>query len=227
MQLKHAIKFPPLFVWNFTTGTSYILQQTINGCFSSDTVTIGVLVPLKFISFTAKIQPNPNPSKEGNVLLQWQTANEINVSHFNIQRSTNGVSFTTIGKVVAQNKSINSYEFIDANLPSLEGLGVGLFYRIQSIDKDGKISYSEVKQIRLNQLTNNPINIYPNPSKGEINIDFNKADAGLKQFTITDIYGKTVWQQQSSFSSGILKANLNVANGIYFLNINNNKNNTK
>ena len=84
-----------------------------------------------------------------------------------------------------------------------------------------------VKRSNKKEVLVSNINIFPNPSNGEINISFNKADAGLKQFTITDIYGKSVWQQQSSFSSGILKANLNVANGIYFLNINNNKNNTR
>jgi len=77
-----------------SSTTSYVLHQVVNGCFSSDTVVVTVKpLPLKFISFTAQIQPTPSPSKEGNVLLLWQTANEINVSHYNIQLSLNGKDF--------------------------------------------------------------------------------------------------------------------------------------
>ena len=204
-----------------TTGTSYILQQTINGCFSADTVTIGVVVPLKFTSFTAQIQPTPSPSKEGNVMLHWQTANEINVSHFNIQRSINGNPasqqgryFETIGRTLAKNKNVNEYSFTDVLLPSLEGLGAGLFYRIQSIDKDGKISYSEVKQIRLNQLTDNPINIYPNPAKDVVNIKTYNAI----QIKIIDCFGRIITKINSPQPHQTINTN-QFAKGVYLVQI--------
>jgi hypothetical protein len=48
-----------------------------------------------------------------NVAVNWTTANEINVSHFNIQRSSNGKDFINIGKVKANNKNYNEYSFTD------------------------------------------------------------------------------------------------------------------
>ena len=32
----------------------------------------------------------------------WETASEVNVSHFNVQRSIDGITFETIGKVNAK-----------------------------------------------------------------------------------------------------------------------------
>ena len=198
-------------------NTCYVLTQTVNNYTSSDTVCITVQpLPLKFISYSVSL---PSNLGEGlGVRSIWQTANEINVSHFNIQRSLNGVAFTTIGKTVAQNKSINEYSFTDVLLPSLEGLGVG-FYRIQAIDKDGKISYSETKQIRLNQLTNKPINVYPNPAKDVVNINC----VGMKDIHIVNSLGQVV--RQLKVNTNMLKIDISeLAKGLYLLKLINNKN---
>jgi hypothetical protein len=185
-------------------------------------------VPLKFISFTAKIQPNPNPSKEGNVLLQWQTANEINVSHFNIQRSTNGVSFTTIGKVVAQNKSINSYEFIDATLPSLEGLGVGLFYRIQSIDKDGKTNFTEIKRITANEkLETSNVVIFPNPTTGLVHISIPREEKGIWNIKVQDVTGKVLQNKTTSAITKTMDLVVSNQTGLYYITLEKNTTNKK
>jgi hypothetical protein len=175
-------------------------------------------LPLKFVSFTAQIQPSPNSSKEGNVLLQWQTANEINVSHFNIQRSTNGVSFTTIGKAVSQNKSINSYEFIDATLPSLEGLGVGLFYRIQSIDKDGKTNFTEIKRITANEkLETSNVVIFPNPTTGLIHISIPREEKGIWNIKVQDVTGKVLQNKTTSAITKTMDLVVSYQTGLYYI----------
>jgi len=145
------------------------------------------LVPLKFLKFEVRSanEPTPNPSLEGNVLLQWTTANEVNVSHFNIQRSINGRDFTTIAKVVANNKSFNEYSFMDNGQQSM--VDRRLYYRIESVDKDGYKDYSEVRQIAMGngQLG---ISVYPNPAKDFITIDCK----GAKEFKIIDYLGRVV-----------------------------------
>ncbi len=170
-----------------TVTTSYVLQQVVNGCFSADTVVVTVgTVPLKMLGFTAT---TPTPPQVGNVLLQWQTANEVNVSHFNIQRSNNGKDFTTIGKVSANNKSLNEYSFTDNGQQStVDG---GLYYRIESIDKDGKKQYSEVRTLNLKPQTLNSVSIYPNPAKDLVTIECK----GAKELLIIDCLGRIVYKQ--------------------------------
>ena len=68
----------------------------------------------------------------------------------------------------AENGVLNKYSVFDS--PPVEGLGVGLYYRIVSVDRDGRVGYSEIKQIRLNELTNKLISIFPNPAKDVVNV---------------------------------------------------------
>ena len=144
-------------------------------------------LPLKLLSFSAQKENN-------NVLLNWQTANEVNVSHFNIQRSfpeQSGVKdFITIGNAKAQNKSSNEYSFYDS--PPVEGLGV-VYYRIQSIDFDGKTSYSETRTINLKPQTSNSVSIYPNPAKDFVSVECK----GAKELMIVDYLGRVVFQSTS------------------------------
>ncbi|MCX6210513.1 MAG: hypothetical protein NTZ59_13695, partial [Bacteroidetes bacterium] len=145
------------------TGTTmYIVEQTVNGCFSRDTVYINAVLPLTMSSYQVVM------SNERQVLNKWVTMNEVNVSHYNIQRSTNGKDFTVIGKVKANNKSFNEYNFTDL-LTTNYSLLTTLYYRIVGVDNDGKLSYSEVRQLAMGkeQLA---ISIFPNPAKDVVNI---------------------------------------------------------
>ncbi len=161
-------------------NTCYVLTQTVNGYTSSDTVCITVKpLPLKFMNYALR---QTQGDKVENL---WTTANEINVSHFNIQRSINGRDFTTIAKVVTNNKSFNEYSFMDNG--QLSTVDRRLYYRIESIDKDGYKDYSEVRQIAMGngQLA---ISVYPNPAKDFITIDCK----GAKEFKIIDYLGRLV-----------------------------------
>ena len=200
-----------------TTGTSYILQQTINGCFSSDTVTIGVLVPLKFTNYELRITNENTTSLQGtkqSVENNWQTASEVNVSHFNILKSENGKDFKVIGTIKAQNKSLNDYTFLDKNVS--EGVN---YYKIVSIDFDGKMSFSEVKQLNVNHSSLN-VTVFPNPAKDVVNISC----VGMKEVNIINQLGQTVKQLKVNSEKLIVDIK-QLPKGIYLLNIITTKNN--
>jgi len=189
----------PGFLVHQTTTTSYILQQTVNGCFSSDTVTVTVNpLPLKFITFS--LFPSFGGVRGG-----WTTANEINVSHFNIQRSINGNNFITIGKIAAQNKNSNEYTFYDS--PPVEGLGV-VYYRIESVDFDGRKQYSSTRTLNLKPQTLNGVSIYPNPAKENVTIECK----GVKELMIIDYLGRVMYKE-------ILRQAQNNSNGINHLSL--------
>ena len=66
------------------------------------------------------------------------------------------------------------------------------------------------------------INVYPNPTKGIINLSFDKTYYG-NILKVENILGQTVYQENvEQFDSGIKSINLgNNANGIYFVTIQN------
>ncbi len=109
----------PGFTISPTQSDFYVIEQTVCGFTSRDTVYVSVNpLPLKWLNFTASVLP---PSLlltadrlERGVSLRWETANEENVSHFNIQRSYRGTNeFENVGQVSANNKPSNNYTFID------------------------------------------------------------------------------------------------------------------
>ncbi len=107
-------------------------------------------LPVDILSFEAGKQG-------GAVLLQWQTANEINVASYTVERSANGRDFSSIGTVQAGITASGNYSLVDHQ--PLQGLN---YYRLRITDKDAAIRYSPIRKLSFTGTTND-ITIYPNP----------------------------------------------------------------
>ncbi|HAI82839.1 MAG TPA: hypothetical protein DCL43_04160, partial [Chitinophagaceae bacterium] len=76
-------------------------------------------------------------------------ANNSNNDRFEVQVSTNSNNFETIGTVA--NRTNTKYSFIHNNIEKYAA--PVLYYRIKQVDKDGSVSFSPVKQIRISDKT--------------------------------------------------------------------------
>ena len=166
----------------------------------------GVILPVTLLSFTAI-------KESGAVKLNWETTNEVDFSHFEIQHSMpNQGDWTVIGVIPsAITSTLNKdYSFTDAN----PAKGVNL-YRLKMIDLDGQYTYSQICQISFDG--SNEIVIYPNPASDHINILTNNAGT-VKLVKLSDLSGKTL------LSTTLLANNSRIdiktmAPGIYILTI--------
>lgn len=139
---------------------------------------IGVL-PLKLTSFTAHQQ-------QSGVTLRWNTAQERNTSHFEIQKSTDGRNFSTIGQAAAAGYShaFTSYSFTDSRPLSKVN-----HYRLKMVDNDGKVAYSKVVVVRT-EIAGIQLQVFPNPATSGIQLQ-----TGIKgdlQIMIYDAKGRQV-----------------------------------
>jgi len=156
------------------------------------------------------------PAKEGiqvtAVVNNWNTSTEINTDYYNIQRSLDGIHFYTAGKVTA--KGAGSYSFTDSLTIHDSRLTI-LYYRLQIVDKNGKISYSDTKQITIQpQLAS--VSIYPNPARNSIVIRGNNVSA----INIIDNTGRLVMSKNGLDKNAVEnKLNINLSNGIYLAQI--------
>ena len=100
----------------------------------------------------------------GKTYLNWNTASELNTSHFIIQRSTDGINFANQGNVSAVGSGANKYHFTDNNPTS----GTN-YYRLQSVDKDGHSAFSKVVSVQL-AVNNNQLTVFPNPGSDKVTI---------------------------------------------------------
>jgi hypothetical protein len=119
-------------------------------------------LPVKLTSFDTKL----NDSK---VQIDWTTAEEMNFSHFVIERSTNGTDYKEIAMIFADEAGgKNAYEYGDNVNKNASGL---IYYRLKMIDRDGTAKYSAVRIVKLNvSSATATISAYPNPVTNELRI---------------------------------------------------------
>jgi hypothetical protein len=133
--------------------------------------------------------------------LSWTTDMESNSDHFAVQRSTNaGARWDVLGTVAAKgNSSVTvHYSYTDGNPAS----GVNE-YRLQSVDKDGKFTYSEVKTIRNGLIGN--ISIFPNPAKDYVNVTLGSdATAGSLSIRLISQSGQLLAERKVTNTGGTM-----------------------
>lgn len=87
--------------------------------------------------------------------VQWTVATETNMRYYEVERSGNGSSFTTLATVTAMNRPDGSYQFTD-NQP-LRGSN---YYRLKMVDINGTVTYSVTRSVNL--TCGKAIEMYPN-----------------------------------------------------------------
>ena len=164
------------------------------------------ILPVTIINFTAQ------KNKES-VLLKWYATFETSFKQYDVERSTDGLSFSKIGEVAGRN--LADYNFTDNNLPKSSVV----YYRLKMIDLDGKFEHSKIASVRLNNNFSNAI-VYPNPTFGKLNIKLDEALLSAGTLQIVDVAGRNVKQQ--AVQSGTVNIGLDVNNltaGRYFIKI--------
>lgn len=133
-------------------------------------------LPLTLTDFSADLN-------NSYVICRWHTTQEINSSHFIVQRSSDGNSYRDIGRVTAAGNVSNAYHFSD-DLSSIIQQPSTIYYRLKIMDKDGKFDYSSVAIVKTRQKSS--VTILPNPAHAFIQIKGN----GLQQMELFNAYGK-------------------------------------
>lgn len=158
------------------------------GLFGDATVRIdfapGGPLPVSLINF--------NVAKTNNgASLSWQTAQEINSKGFEIMRKTTGdfekINFVETKALNNNSQAILNYLFTDLNLPKEKAV----YYKLKLVDVDGKNSYSQIQVIN-NANNKQPLLIYPNPSKGSVQIIIPSAITGLTSVQVINSTGGLV-----------------------------------
>lgn len=123
------------------------------------------ILPVSLTYFTANLKENKK------VQLTWSTHTEENASHFVVERSTDGKSFSEVGLVLAHGTSwiTQEYSFSD-DLSKSEN--TTFYYRLRAVDFDGRTEFSRTRLISLKSNLTNTLTIksYPNPVRSSLHI---------------------------------------------------------
>lgn len=115
-----------------------------------------ISLPVELTHFSAKAQPDQTS------MLTWETATELNNSHFEVEHSLDGVTYERIGKVRGAGTTdvIQHYDFLHRSPEA----GTN-YYRLKQVDFDGAFEYSPVEAVNFGgeRTGRAAISAYPNP----------------------------------------------------------------
>lgn len=144
-------------------------------------------LPVSFLSFTGEALPASNE-------LKWQVAEEFNLKHYEIQRSTNGTDFTTIATIAGTNAT--TYKYSDPL-----STRASYYYRIMSVDFDRSYEYSSVIYLKR-EATEESMRVLGNPFSNNLQIRFSLSATSQAQIRLYDAGGKLLRYESPKLSAG-------------------------
>jgi len=149
--------------------------------------------------------------------LLWQTASEFNSSHFDLEKSRDGISWEKLAQIPAAGNSndLLSYSYFDTNPLSQQ------YYRLHQFDIDGKDELFAPIAISCTENSSSYFTSYPNPSHDEaFNVVIQDKDfLGYCNLIIRDNNGKQVYLESIEVKDGLnlFVINKTIASGIYLI----------
>ena len=151
--------------------------------------------------------------------LNWITVDEQNVDHFTVERSENGNNFYSIVQLPARNSGSKEIYSTSDNLP----VNHIAYYRLRSVDIDGKEKLSKVIMITAIDK-NNRLDLAGNPVRNRIALLASRDLTGTFTYSISNMSGQLLQHDLLTIQyAGLYEFSLkeNIMPGIYSLAISN------
>lgn len=169
-------------------------------------------LPIELLSFGCQL------NEKNKVELRWVTASEKNSQEFLIERSSDGLNFESIGKQLAAGNSLQVLNYIfNDEFP----LRDNSYYRLKSVDMDGKFKYSDLCSVTNTHYDNNQgVVFYPNPATHNFTIDFNNSNWTCpNQFTLMDATGRPIEVSSVFYNNKMILDMAGLKEGIYIVEV--------
>lgn len=155
------------------------------------TINVSVVLANTLASFTGR------STDQGNVL-SWTSYDETTATNFTVQRSGDGVNFTTIGTVAGSgNSSTVNHSFTDVDpIPDVSNS-----YRLLWTDGAGNLAISNI--VTLAPTTNSTvIAVTPNPFRDQVTVRMNLSRTEQVSIRVLDSKGAVIKQVQAEGLKG-------------------------
>jgi len=179
-----------------------------------------LILPVHITSITAN-------QKGKDIAVEWKTEDQVNLKQYEIERSVDGNNFSKVATVAAAVSPVATYSWMDVN----PAAGYN-YYRIRSVDINGKASYTQVVKVQTGIIVNRDITVFPNPIlNGTINLQLTNQPEGIYYVNVTNQLGQSILHKQIVHSEGSssesIELNKNLAHGMYQVNVTTSRNDLK
>lgn len=174
----------------------------------------GVVLPLIINQFNGSYS-------DGFINLGWNTYSEINIEHFDVERSTDGTNFRQIGKVSTVSGQLNSninYTYLD--ITAQRGTN---YYRLAMVDNQGNYSYTKTIMVNVDIKGISVMVVYPNPFSKRVQIRVNSDKAEKVAINIINSNGVLMSTQEAHTKIGDNNVTINkvdaLPGGVYYIEV--------
>ena len=169
------------------------------------------VTPVTYTSVKAWQQSNA-------VSVEWQMNNELNVSKYIVEKSTDGLAFDDAFTMEPSGKTSSTYNWMD--LAPSTGKN---FYRIEEIGTDGGVQYSIIMEVTMAE-NGSAVSVYPNPVvSGVIGLQMNNMASGNYIIKLLNNFGQLMFSKiinhNQENSTETISVNPTIVKGIYRLEI--------
>jgi hypothetical protein len=180
---------------------------------SGFTYTIAIGLGVDLINFSGQKYAGYN-------LLNWSTAAETNSSHFNLYYGVEDNKMDKLARIESKAKKGESSSELNYGFKHYEPVIGNNFYRLVSVDVEGKEDFHNSINIYIDQKST--LNIAPNPTKDGIHVNYQNGELDMLEFTLADMQGKIVYKKRIVFENGTFSEWIpmkSFAKGTYLLNL--------
>lgn len=194
-------KMLPSVTYGSLNGISYAEYQGLTS-FSGGTAGMrlsptGVALPVELMYLTA------TPVDNSYLRLDWATASEINNKGFEVQRSTDGLTYEAIGWIDGNGNSNTkiAYSYDDKTvIPNSI-----YYYRLRQVDIDGKEDYSNIVSGTIIGRNGFVVeSLRPNPATDKVTVQVVSSTGQSATVSLTDALGRELqtreWQIYEGFN---------------------------
>ena len=183
------------YVWQIASADSANGYTLFSNYSVVDTFMTMSLLPVTLIQFNATGVNNT-------VQLTWQTATETNNKYFAVQRSSDGITFSTVGTVSSFGNSTLQHQYSFTDNSPVRGTN---YYRLRQVDNNGYFVDSKTVTVSFNGTL--LFTLYPNPAASVVHVNLSSSSPAI--IVVYDMNGKAIAQKE--VSSGISSQTIDVS----------------
>jgi len=160
-------------------------------------------LPVSFLYF--KVTKNKNTA-----LLEWTTLTETNNDYFTVEKSTDAVTYQSIGKVKGQGTTHLSHSYTWHDFSPAQGIN---YYRIKQVDYDGVCTVTPVRSIAF-ENNNAFFTVIKNEIGFVVSVQENEI---ISSVDLRDVCGRLIKAGKITDNKIAEISTLDIPAGIYFI----------
>lgn len=158
----------------------------VSPCDAQDciTMTVGVALGVEMSDVDLSCE-------DGNVTFEWETIQEMNCSHFVIEKSRDASNFEYVGKIDGHGTTNESISYTFQEPYDSENS----YYRLSEVDMNGQV---EVIGVYYTNCNRPDISVFPNPGKDNVTLSYSNFELNETDVSMYDNTGRLVLKEKAN-----------------------------